>query len=65
MEQDIAAFATGYIHAHRAGLISGLLLPGACADQHQIRLSTLEGGPRTDGQFAAHSNRHSIILVGP
>jgi hypothetical protein len=27
----------------------GLLLSGACADQHQIRFSALEGGPRSDG----------------
>ena len=65
MEQSIAAFAAGHVYAYQAGPISGLLLPGACTDQHQIHFSTLEGGPRTDGKFAAHSNRHSIILVCP
>ena len=35
---------SGQTYAHRAGPVPGLLLPGACTDQHQIHPGPLEGG---------------------
>ena len=35
---------SGQTHAHQFGPVFGLLLPGACPDQHKIRPGAVEGG---------------------
>jgi len=50
-------------HAYRAGPISGLVLPAALPDRHQIRSGALESGPQPAGERAAYCHRNSVLLV--